>query len=55
MQAIEKLKGNRYNLLLMDIRMPEIDGIEATKYIRNAIKNKGSRNADYMYLGCIGK
>ena len=32
--AIHALEKARYDLVLMDIRMPEIDGIEATKLIR---------------------
>jgi len=34
-QAIEKLKTNPYNLILMDIQMPIMNGIEATIEIRN--------------------
>ncbi len=33
--AIDKLKKNRYNLVITDIRMPEVDGLELIKEIYN--------------------
>jgi len=35
--AIEKLKQNVYNLILMDIQMPEMNGYEATEFIREKL------------------
>ena len=35
MEALEMLKTDRFDLLFMDARMPGIDGLKATQFIRN--------------------
>jgi CheY-like chemotaxis protein len=36
--AIEKLKTNQYDIVLMDLQMPEMNGFEATEHIRKTLK-----------------
>jgi len=38
MDALEMLKEERFDLLFMDIRMPGIDGIKTTQFIRSEMK-----------------
>jgi len=37
--AIEKLKDKSYDIILMDLQMPEMNGFEATEYIRNTLQS----------------
>ena len=37
--AVEKLETNTYDIILMDLQMPEMNGFEATDYIRNSMNS----------------
>ena len=38
--VIDKLKENQYDVILMDLQMPYMNGFEATEYIRNTMKSQ---------------
>ncbi len=38
--AIEKLKSKSYDIILMDLQMPEMNGFEATEFIRKTMNSK---------------
>ncbi|MBN3036090.1 MAG: response regulator [Bacteroidales bacterium] len=41
-EALEMVKNNRYDMLFMDVRMPGIDGLKVTRFIREELKIKQS-------------
>ena len=38
--AIEKMQTNTYDIILMDLKMPEMNGFETTEYLRNTMKSQ---------------
>jgi PAS domain S-box-containing protein len=40
LEAVEAIKSINYDMILMDVLMPEMDGLQATKIIRNELQRK---------------
>lgn len=41
--AVEKIESNNFDLVISDVRMPELDGIETIKQIRSSLKKSNKR------------
>ncbi len=49
-QAVELARHNEYDLILMDLQMPELDGIAATRAIRNTGANSQNRRTPILAM-----
>jgi signal transduction histidine kinase/CheY-like chemotaxis protein len=49
-EAIEAFRRSRYDIVLMDVQMPVMDGFEATHHIREIEKERGGRKTPIIAL-----
>lgn len=42
-EAIAKLRRHRFDLMLLDLQMPEIDGFEVARFVRTTLKAPGNK------------